>query len=51
MIREAEDKLCEVDHSRHTENEENFQELPPVVVMNKVDNSPLDQNDSEKEQV
>lgn len=39
MIREAEDRLCD-DRSRHTEAEENFQELPPVVVMNRVDSPP-----------
>ena len=37
LIREAEDRMNEIEHSRHTEKEENFSELPPVVVMNKTD--------------
>lgn len=39
LIREAEDRMNDINQSRHTEKEENFSELPPVVVMNNT-NSP-----------
>ena len=41
MIKEAEDRFNGInDMSRHSEREENFSELPPVVVMNKTDSPP-----------